>query len=350
MPDLKGVTLSVTNLCNLRCRHCWPDSGLGRAVPLRALREIIHGLSRHGAKMITLTGGEILTRPDWPEIVRCCFEIPTFEEILIQTNGTLLTEKIAAILSRMDRKRIRIQVSLDGASPLSHDRLRGQGTFHRAMGGLYALADAGLGDRTVIAFTEMHHNFDELPDLLQLAQSISIGRVISSTLVMGGRARSASGLELPTVEQYHNLLFKYTTDESFRMLYERMGMIAAIEWYRHGTENREMSCICGESPYITSKGILYPCPMLQADDLAVHDLFGRPFAETLAIASPRWKHLEALRELRYEKLGECTECPGREHCRGGCMGRAMLGEEGLRGVEDRCYLRRGVYSLNPGCM
>ncbi len=350
MPNLNKVTLSVTKLCNLHCRHCWPDSGLGRAVPLRDLRRIIHGLSRHGAKMITLTGGEIFTRPDWPEIVRCCFEIPAFEEILIQTNGTLLTDKIAAILARMDRNRIRIQVSLDGAYPHSHDRVRGQGTFHRAMGGLYALAYAGLGDRTLIAFTEMRHNFDELPDLLKLAESISIGRVVSGTLVMEGRARSAPGMDLPSVEQYLDLLKRYINDKSFRILYEWRGTIAALEWHRHRFETGEESCACGQDPYITAEGVLYPCTMQQKNSSAVEDVFSRPFAETMEKAARRWGHLADLRKIRYENLKECLDCPGREHCRGGCMGRALLGDEDFGGVEDRCHLRRGVYSLNPGCM
>lgn len=56
------------------------------------------------------------------------------------------------------------------------------------------LADAGLGKKSIVAFTEMRHNFRELPGLLNLLHSIGISRLISGTLVTKGRATLTNAL------------------------------------------------------------------------------------------------------------------------------------------------------------
>ena len=93
------------------------------------------------------------------------------------------------------------------------------------------LCDGGLGPQIQVAFTEMAHNFSGLPSLLELVDDLGITRCVSGTLVSQGRARESDRVAPPTPEQYERLLVLYQTDPAFRSRYERVGNIAALEWF-----------------------------------------------------------------------------------------------------------------------
>ncbi|MBL7213154.1 MAG: radical SAM protein [Desulfobacteraceae bacterium] len=341
------LTLMITGGCNLRCRHCWPESDsfeTARPVPVDTLGRLIKGFVQLGIEEVCLTGGEPLTHPDWFEILRFSATQAGLKHVRLQTNATLLTEVETGTLSSMDFEGLIIQVSLEGATAQTHDQVRGRGSFVRAFRGLKLLAEAGLARQTEVAFTETQHNFGELPRLFTLLDELGIGRLVSGTLVQAGRAARADGLSLPTPSQYRELLARYHDDAAFKETYNKIGNIAAIEWFKGRTTPSTRNCICIEMPYITAEGKLYPCIMLPLDKFAVLDVHHRPLEEALLEALPLWAQLPELNRRRSLELETCKECPGRLHCAGGCMGRAHAATGDPMTVEDRCALRRAVYS------
>ena len=93
--DINYIRISVTELCNLRCRYCMPEEG----VPKRNHDEMMtaeetlkaaKAAVALGINKIRITGGEPLVKRG---IVRLCREIAKIdgvEELCITTNGTLL--------------------------------------------------------------------------------------------------------------------------------------------------------------------------------------------------------------------------------------------------------------------
>jgi len=337
----------ITSGCNLRCRHCWPESHsseTARPVPVDILERLIKRFVQLGIEEVCLTGGEPLTHPDWFEVLRFSATQTGLKHVRLQTNATLLNEATIGTLGSMDFGGLIIQVSLEGATAQTHDHVRGRGSFGRAFGGLELLAKAGLAKQTVVAFTETRHNFEELPRLLKLLDELGIGSLVTGTLVQAGRAARADGLSLPTPTQYRELLGRYHDDAAFRETYDRIGNIAAIEWFKGRTIPSIRNCICIETPYITAEGKLYPCIMLPVDKFAVLDVHNRPLEEALLKALPLWARLPELSRRRSLDLESCKECPGRFHCAGGCMGRAYAAAGDPMTVEDRCALRQAIYS------
>ncbi|WP_300464951.1 radical SAM protein [Desulfobacula sp.] len=346
----KRVTLMVTNGCNLCCCHCWPESRSNKTtppVPADSIMRVIRDFVVLGAEEICLTGGEPLTHPDWFDILSFACNQTGLDHVRLQTNGTLLTEVEIAALGSINFKGLTVQVSLDGATPETHDRVRGSGSFVQAFRGLKLLADTGMGKQVVVAFTETQHNFADLPPLFQLLDELGIGQLVSGTLVMGGRASHTDQLAPPTPSQYRELITRYHSDSLFKSRYKKMGNIAAIEWFTGKAFPGADGCRCLETPYITADGNMYPCLMLPMDQLAARDVFHRPLAEVLFQGLARWAELPELNHRRSVELEACKACPNRLHCAGGCMGRAFTAVGDFMAVEDRCALRQAVYSWKP---
>lgn len=342
------VTLCITNGCNLRCDHCWPDSlisGISHPVPAGAVMRLIEEFAELGVEELCVTGGEPLVHPQWSEILAFCATSFHFREVCLQTNATLLTEDKISILCDPALKSLIVQVSLDGATSAAHEHVRGPQCFDRTLRALEMLAAAGLGARTRVAFTEMEHNFDELPRLLEIMDEIGIGKVVAGTLINGGRASNGNRLAPPAPFQYERLISRYLSDERFRAVYERVGEIAAIQWFKGKSHDAARGC-CSflGRPYVTADGRMFPCTMLQADKFALLGVFERPLAEALPEALPMWAELLAVSRRRPSELDSCSGCAGRTHCAGGCMGRALTAHGDLMTVEDRCALRKAVYN------
>ena len=342
----QAVTLAVTNRCNLSCRHCWPDSGPDEqapVVPQNQVLQLIEGFAALGAEKIVITGGEPLTHPDWYDMLSFACTRPGIREVRLQTNAILITPThVDAFLSLKDQGLI-IQTSLEGATPAVHDKVRGEGSFDRTLQGLRLLEKCGMAPQICITFTEMHHNFEDIPDLLKIADQMGIGQFVTGTLVPGGRAAQPGGLAQPVPAQYEKLLARYQRDKTFRDRYHRIGNIAALEWLMDTADAAGTCCTFIETPYVTAEGNLYPCVMLHADDFAAKGVYDRPLSTAIAENIESWSRLQRISRSRFTRLDTCKDCTAYAKCGAGCMGRAYSAYGDFFAVEDRCGLRKAVY-------
>jgi MoaA/NifB/PqqE/SkfB family radical SAM enzyme len=108
-----------------------------------------------GVRDVVFTGGEPFLHPDIAE-----FAGDTLSRFpaTILTNGTLLTDRIVKRLAAAARSSIyslEIRISLDAPSEEANDRIRGKGSFERALAGAARLEEAGfLPIVTAVTFRE----------------------------------------------------------------------------------------------------------------------------------------------------------------------------------------------------
>ncbi|MHB8763108.1 MAG: radical SAM protein, partial [Deferrisomatales bacterium] len=287
------------------------------------------------------------THPEWLGLLAAAGGEPGIRRVGLQTNGILLSRAAVSALAGLGLPDLRFQVSLEGARPESHDRVRGAGSFAAALAGLRRLAEAGLGPNTWVAFTELRHNLEELPELLELAQALGLAGVTSAPVVARGRARG-SELGPPEPEQYRALLARHRGDPVFRLRCDRLGRVAALAWWQgRGAPRAEAGCTFLENPYVDADGRVYPCVLFQARPWAAPGALERPLADVVAGALEGWAELQALSRRRGGEVAACRTCPGREPCAGGCLGRAWEAHGAVLAPEDRCRLRRAVYETAP---
>lgn len=135
--SLEILILYVTNHCNMRCAHCFFADNLNDGTedlsPER-LGRILRTLPPVREE-IAITGGEPFLHRKLPEMVRLTHDSPSARDIQINTNG-FYTDRTLAYCREMlswNRKRLSIQISLDGLES-THDEIRGiPGAFQKAM-------------------------------------------------------------------------------------------------------------------------------------------------------------------------------------------------------------------------
>lgn len=344
----KTLTIAITGSCNLACSHCWVDAGVSSApanVPVRTLQQIIKEFAALGGEGLRFTGGEPLCHPEWLELMRFS-RASGFRTLLLQTNGMLFKDEHMATLCELDFPGLSIQISLDGATAAAHDLVRGTGAFSGALVGILKLVHEGLAQRISLFVTEMRHNLEDIPAILEFADSMGIASVSSGALVLCGRATEGSAICPPGAEQYLHLLERYDADPRFRELYRKIGRVAALEW-RAGDSVRQDCCTFVENPYLTPSGRLYPCLMCHTDEFSVTGVFDKGLAVALAEGAPLWSSLLRISQARANAIPQCRDCLEKPSCAGGCMGRAWGSRGNLLAVDDRCDVRRAIYQR--GC-
>jgi MoaA/NifB/PqqE/SkfB family radical SAM enzyme len=124
----RNVYLYITDKCQLRCRHCYMGERLDVAAVMPK-PEVLRNLDlwrRMGGSKLSILGGEPTLHPEFLEIVNAAKGFG-YEKVILNTNGLPYARKVLRSVAPEDFSYI--QVSLDGASPATHDLIRGRGTF-----------------------------------------------------------------------------------------------------------------------------------------------------------------------------------------------------------------------------
>jgi radical SAM protein with 4Fe4S-binding SPASM domain len=158
-PSLRYLLVHLTDRCTLRCRHCFIGPQTGADLPLPGVLRLADEFAALQGLRFIVSGGEpLMHRHFW----RLNDRLPAypFRSILL-TNGTLLDREAARALRFHE-----VQVSLDGPQD-AHDRLRGAGSFRRAIAALRHLAAAEMPISVAsVVFAGNLERFDELQELL----------------------------------------------------------------------------------------------------------------------------------------------------------------------------------------
>jgi MoaA/NifB/PqqE/SkfB family radical SAM enzyme len=138
----ENLSLEVTTHCNSNCSHCFVRAVNAKCseLPEAMAKDIVLEGFRLGYRCLHLTGGEPFL---WNGIFKTLDYASSlgFEKILINTNGSLLTDEIVNRLS--DYNGLSISVSLDGQEP-QHDRIRGKGSHRQAICSIEKVLDANI--------------------------------------------------------------------------------------------------------------------------------------------------------------------------------------------------------------
>src|SRR6202795_4439016 len=88
-----SVQLDLTYRCNERCVHCYLDHEDHGEMTTSEIRDLLDQLAEAGVFFLTLSGGEILMRKDFFEILE--YARSKMFCVKLKTNGVLIGEKEA---------------------------------------------------------------------------------------------------------------------------------------------------------------------------------------------------------------------------------------------------------------
>ena len=142
--SLRNLSISTTLVCNETCEHCWVSAGPERSDDLTTaeVEDVLRQASDLGAEHVKFTGGEPLSRSDLLDLVAYAHALGL--RVSIETNGLLLDRRFLERVSRRGSSP-HLYVSLDGATPATHDRFRMRpGAFDRTIANLKLAREAGF--------------------------------------------------------------------------------------------------------------------------------------------------------------------------------------------------------------
>lgn len=168
-------TIELTNKCNLKCAHCYiRPSGDEASCQNRELStdqwiNILGQAIDCGCLFLTLTGGEVLVRPDFWQIYKYVKSKGTVVNLF--TNGTKITDRLAAELSEWRPNSI--EVTLYGMTEHTYESMtQVPGSYRDCMQGIELSLEHELPLQLKTVITTL--NCHELQMMQDFAQDLGV--------------------------------------------------------------------------------------------------------------------------------------------------------------------------------
>jgi MoaA/NifB/PqqE/SkfB family radical SAM enzyme len=201
------IAWQITNECNLACLHCIEESGPGKAfrdeLDEAQVFNILDQLMDHEVPYLSFSGGEPMVHPLFFNMVE--HVCARGGQLKIETNGHYLTPENCRRLKALGVKAV--QVSLDGASRRTFNRIRVRGEFDTTIQGLRNLHSAAVPIE--INFSPTCFNVEEINAVVDLAYELGAYSFYTGRTMYTGNA----------VKTWHRLA---VSDEQYGAFFEAL--------------------------------------------------------------------------------------------------------------------------------
>ena len=173
--DITYLRISVTDLCNLRCKYCMPESGVeslchNDILSLEEIVEIVKVAAKNGITKIRLTGGEPLVRRGFVHLCKEISKIEQIEDIAITTNGVHLKSMADDLF---ENKVKRINFSLDTLVKEKYNDITRRNDFDKTMESLFYAIEKGFKVKLNVVLIG-GFNDDEIENFVKLANDYDL--------------------------------------------------------------------------------------------------------------------------------------------------------------------------------
>lgn len=180
----------ITNLCNLRCKHCYQedfssDSDLKWPEIKSICDNIISYLQEENrSTRIDLTGGEPFLKKELFDLLDYLDRSNPVRQLNIITNAIVLDKK--TLIKLKDYRKLKmIKVSLESLDEALCDEIRKRGVFRKVIDALRLLKEERF--EVILMFTILKKNIDEIPKILDLCYKYNLDGVILERFIPLGR-------------------------------------------------------------------------------------------------------------------------------------------------------------------
>lgn len=329
------VHFACTNACNVRCAHCYMDSGDRDAEEMdtETFKRALKALADMGVFHVALGGGEALLRGDLFELADYARGVGLVPNLT--TSGLGLTEPLAQRMAVFGQ----VNVSLDGVGPLS-------ATFRGPQnGGSYPLSPARDSDRRSQTNTEKtgsvpcfvdhaielllasgvaagincvlgRRNFDGLGDLFRFAAARGVSEIEVLRFKPAGRAADRYAAERTSFQQNVRLLpvLQGLSDEHQLTTKIDCSFVPMLCYHNPSRElltaTATYGCEAGNVLVgVRSDGRVSGCSFLPPTDLSVLEM---------SAAWPSTQQFDRWRTWAAHACEPCKSCHYLDICKGGC--------------------------------
>lgn len=325
-----SVQLDLTYRCNERCIHCYLDHDDHGEMTTAEIKDLLDQMADAGVFYLTMSGGEILMRRDFFEILEHARK-RTFC-IKLKTNGILIREKEAERIKALGVESVQVSVYSHVAEV--HDAITKQpGSLQRSIEAIRRLRAHGI--RVLMANILMVRNATHYAGVQALAAQLGAQFFMDPTIT-------------PMMDGDRSVLDLNVDGATLREVFRNGALVGNVEEFCAAPEGLDenaldmLPCSAGHTAcYVSPYGDIYPCVQFP---LPCGNVRRMKFADI-------WRDSPQLKEIRSITLRDmpscskcvhgttCTRCPGLAYLEGNMRGPSIQDCE-------KSYARTGIPSEN----
>ncbi|MFZ0737246.1 MAG: radical SAM protein [Candidatus Acidiferrales bacterium] len=325
-----GVQLDLTYRCNERCVHCYLDHDDHGEMTTAEIKNLLDQLASAGVFMLTLSGGEILMRRDFFEILEYARELLFC--VRLKTNAVMIREREAERIRELGVDSI--QVSIYSHRPEVHDAItKMPGSLKRSVAAIKFLKSRDL--KVIIANVLMTQNMTDYPGVRALADSLGVPCTLDPTVT-------------PMMDGNRSILDLNVDAAALQKVFRDEALVGNVEQFcapppsADEEELQSLPCSAGHTAcYVSPYGDVYPCVQFP---LPSGNVRKTPFLDI-------WRYSDQLNEVRSIRIADlpscskcthvssCTRCPGLAYMEGNMRGPSIQDCE-------KSFARTGIPSVN----
>lgn len=363
------IDFSLTPYCNLKCGFCYA-SACGRRkkeeyLSLEDFERIFKEMDELEILRVGFEGGEPFLRNDIIDILKLA-DKHNFT-YFINSNATLITDKIAEQLSQTDVDKI--CVSIDGPNSEINDKSRGvSGAFEQTYKGVKNLLNHNVKVDGVLTLSNI--NKDYVVETFEYMKSIGINNAVIMLLASVGSNDIAKEYNL-SFEDWSKVLLMLTDLKKKNQLPVDLSIVPPGEGYCSWElflpllinnraddikywKNENISTTLDENDYgctackdnlcIDGYGDVYGCSMM----ISIPELKCGNVKEQSLVDI--WYNSDVLSNIKKSDMnkikGKCKECRILDKCKGGCRACAFQIRGDFDDSDPRCPIAKGEIDLN----
>jgi AdoMet-dependent heme synthase len=325
-----SVQLDLTYRCNERCVHCYLDHDDHGEMTTPEIRSLLDQLAKAGVFFLTMSGGEILLRKDFFDILE--YARALLFCVKLKTNAILIRERQADRIRSLGVDSI--QISIYSHRPAIHDAItKVPGSLKRSVDAIRFLRSQGL--KVIIANVLMLQNIQDYPGVKALAADLGVEFTIDPTIT-------------PRMDGDRSILSLNINQASLRQVFRDEALVGNVEEFCAPPKQADdddldsQPCSAGHTAcYVSPYGDVYPCVQFP---LPSGNVRRAPFLDI-------WRNSYQLNEVRSitaRDLPSCSQCVHLAGCTR-CPGLAYM-EGNMRGPSsqdcEKSFARTGIASKN----
>ncbi len=304
------VQFELTEKCNNKCFFCYNPLGYigGKELSLAKIKDILRQLADAKVFRVNFNGGEPLMRDDFCEIVEYAYDLGL--ELHMNTNSTLVTEKIAGFVSRYMKS---ICTSILHSQSDIHDKMTGRtGAYNDVLRGIGIWRNAGIKVEVNVCTSTL--NYSDIYNIGKLLSEHDCYALCSTRYILTGIENRSLLVNGEQTMELIDLLLKVKEDfpcisdvslpgpvpycEVDETYYDKLRLLNIPCQYGYGLAR------------ISATGKITPCTI--SDD-TIGDLNTDSFKEIWAANG--WAKYESLCHIPTA----CRSCEELRRCKGGCV-------------------------------
>lgn len=340
---LQHAQIEITGFCNMNCKHCRASEEKGTDLSLREIDKVLEFIqhNREDDFRITISGGEPFIHPKLVEIISMIKE-RGIEDIIITSNGSLITKEVLDKLNALEIKNLCIQLSLDSVNSKTHDEFRQYiGAFDGVKSAI-KLIKPYSHIKVSLRMTVTHNTLNEVGRMIDCAYKFGVERVgIGAVIPVGAGESGELTLNSKEKKEFLELMAKKKVE------YEGKLDVTTEDPLKFAIDNTpwefcDGNCDIGDDFFggctagitgfnVNAEGLVTPCAVLFEPILNINDY------EDVVSITKAYENSSVIKKLITRKYsGKCGTCKLNRIC-GGCRATAKGLTNDYMGSDITCW-------------